>query len=41
MHHVNVNISLMVENLIHIKSGIMINIDASAKSMIYIKKIIH
>ena len=28
----------MVENVIQIKSGIMINVDASAKSIIYVKK---
>ena len=35
--HVNVN--LMVVSVIQIKSGIMINVDASAKN-IYVKKII-
>ena len=39
MYHVNVNVNLMVENVIQIKSGIMINVDASAKN-IYVKKII-
>ena len=32
MYHVNVNVNLMVERVIHIKSGIMINVDASAKT---------
>ena len=30
----------MVENVIQIKSGIMINFDASVKNIIYVKKII-
>ena len=29
----------MVENVIQIKSGIMINVDVSAKNTIYVKKI--
>ena len=33
-------IHLMEENGIEIKSGIKINIDASAKNIIYVKKII-
>ena len=30
----------MEENVIQIKSGIMINVDASVKNIIYVKKII-
>ena len=30
----------MVENITQIKSGIMINVDASAKNITYVKKII-
>ena len=30
----------MVENVIQIKSGIMINVDVSVKDIIYVKKII-
>ena len=30
----------MAENAIQIKSGIMINVDANAKNIIYVKKII-
>ena len=30
----------MVENVIQIKSGITVNVDASAKNIIYVKKII-
>ena len=30
----------MVENVIQIKSGITINVGASVKSMIYVKKIV-
>ena len=36
----NVNVTLMVENVIQIISRIMIQEDASAKGNIYIKKII-
>ena len=39
MYHGNVNVNLMVENVIQIKSGIMINIDASVRNIIYVKKI--
>ena len=31
MYHANVNVSLMVENVIQIKSGIMINVDVMVK----------
>ena len=37
-YHANVNVNLMEENVIQIKSGIMINVDASVKSVIYVKK---
>ena len=40
MYHVNLNVNLMVENVIHIKSGIMISVGASAIRIIYVKKII-
>ena len=40
MYHANVNVNLMVENVIQLKSGITINIDTSAKKIIYVKKII-
>ena len=39
MYHANVNVNLMVENLIQIKSGIILNVDTSSKN-IYVKKII-
>ena len=39
MYHANVNVNLMVENVIQIKSGITINVHASAKNIIYVKKI--
>ena len=39
MYHENVNVNLMVESVIQIKSGITINVDANAKN-IYVKKII-
>ena len=31
IYHVNVNVNLLVENLIQIKSGILINLDVSVK----------
>ena len=40
MYHANVNVNLMIKNEIEIKSEIMINVDASAKTIIYAKKII-
>ena len=35
MYHVNVNVNLMEENAIQIKSGIMTNFDVSVKNTIY------
>ena len=40
MYHVNINVNLMAENVIQIKSGIMINVGASVKNIIYVKKYI-
>ena len=40
MYHANVNLNLMAENVIHIKSELMINVYMSVKNMIYMKKII-
>ena len=40
MYHAYVNVNLMEENVIHIKSGTMINVDANLKDFIYVKKII-
>ena len=40
MHHANVKINLMVENVIQINGGIPINVDVSVKSIIYVKMII-
>ena len=37
IYHKNVHVNLMVENLIQIRCGIMINVDTSAKKM-YVKK---
>ena len=34
------NVNLMVESLTQIKNGIMINVDASVKNIIFVKKII-
>ena len=36
INHANVNVDLMVENVIQIKSGIMINNDVSLKNMLYL-----
>ena len=36
----NVNVNLTEENVIQIKSGIMINVDVSVKNIIYAKNII-
>ena len=38
--NVYVNVNLMVENTIQIKSVIMINFDESVKNIIYVKKVI-
>ena len=35
----NVNVNLMEENVIQINRGIMVNVDVSVKSIIYVKKI--
>ena len=35
-NHANVNVDLMVENVIQIKSGIMINTDVSLKNILYL-----
>ena len=40
IYHANVNVNLMKENVIQIKSKIMMNIDVSAKNIIYVKKMI-
>ena len=38
MYYVNVNVNVIEENVFQIKSRIMINVDASAKNIIYVKK---
>ena len=38
MHHTNVNIDLMKQNVIQINSGIMINVNVSVKNLMYVKK---
>ena len=40
IYHVNVNLNLMVENVIQIKSGLMRNVDVSVKNILYVKNII-
>ena len=37
-NHANLNVNSMGENVIQIKSGIMINVDVSIKNIIYVKK---
>ena len=39
MYHATLNVNLMKENVIQIKSEIMINVDSSTKNIIYVKKI--
>ena len=39
IYHANVNVDLMKENVIQINDGIMINVDVSAKNVMYVKKI--
>ena len=38
LYHVNVTVNLMVENVIQIKSGIMINVNESEKNIICVEK---
>ena len=40
IYHANVNVNLMVENVIQIKSGLMRNVDVSVKMILYVKNII-
>ena len=40
IYHANVNVNLMPKRVIQITSGIMLNDDAGAKNIIYVKKII-
>ena len=40
IYHANVNVNLVEENFIQIKSGISINVDTSVKNIIYVKRII-
>ena len=39
MYHLNVNVNLMVETVIRIKSGIIVNVDMSVEKNICAKKI--
>ena len=36
IYHANVNVNLMVENVIQIKSGLMRNVDVSVKIILYV-----
>ena len=38
MYYANVNVNLMVESVTQIKSGMIINVDASVKNIIYVKE---
>ena len=40
IYHANVNVNLIVENVIQIKSGLMRNVDVSVKIILYVKNII-
>ena len=40
IYHANVNVNLMVENVIQIKSGLMRNVDVSVNIILYVKNII-
>ena len=40
IYHANVNVNLMVENVIQIKSGLKKNVDVSVKNILYVKNII-
>ena len=40
MHHANVNVDLMEEKIIQIKIGITINVNASVRSIIFVKNVI-
>ena len=40
IYHANVNVNLMVENVIQIKSGLRKNVDVSVKNILYVKNII-
>ena len=40
IYHANVNISLIAEDIIQIKSRIVVNIDVSLRNIKYLKKII-
>ena len=40
MYHAKINLDFMEENETQIKGGIRINVDASVKGVMYVKKII-
>ena len=40
IYHANINVNLTEENVMKIKSGILINVDVSVKNITYVKKII-
>ena len=40
IYHANVNVNLIEEDVIQMKNGIKVNVDANVKNIIYVKKII-
>ena len=38
IYHANLNVKLIAENVIQIRSEIMINVDGSVKNIMYVKK---
>ena len=41
IHHVNINVNLMEQNVIQINGEITINVDVSVRNIIYVKKIMY
>ena len=39
IYHTNISVDLMEENVIKINGGILINVDVSVKTFMYLKKI--
>ena len=41
LHHANLNVNLLEENVTQINGGLMVNVDVSVKNIVYVKKILH
>ena len=41
LHHANLNVNLLEENVTQISGGLMVNVDVSVKNIVYVKKILH